>query len=57
MEDCLRGIKNVVVFLDNIFITGKNREVHLETLEQTMQRLEETGLKVNPKRCTFLKKE
>ena len=40
MENVLRGIPNVTVYIDDILITGANEEEHLKTLDQVLSRLE-----------------
>ena len=44
MENVLRGIPNVTVYIDDILITGANEEEHLKTLDQVLSRLEQAGL-------------
>lgn len=54
MESILRGIPNVVVYLDDILITGPDDETHLETLETVLKRLSEAGLRARKVKCVFL---
>ena len=49
--------KEAVVYLDDILIFGKNKEEHLERVENVLQRIKQSGLKVNPEKCIFLKNE
>ena len=46
MEHLFQGIPGVVVYLDDILITGEDEVSHLRTLESVLGRLSETGLKV-----------
>ena len=46
MECLLRGIPGVIVYLDDILITGSSIEEHLATLEKVFQTLEAAGLKL-----------
>ncbi len=46
MEHLFQGIPGVVVYLDDILITGEDEVSHLRTLESVLSRLSETGLKV-----------
>ena len=41
MENLLRGIDKVVVYLDDILITGISEEDHLSTLEEVLKRLQD----------------
>ena len=54
MESLLRGIINVVVYLDDILITGPDDETHLATLEAVLKRLSEAGLRARKEKCVFL---
>lgn len=53
IEQCLAGIKGCIAYLDNIFITGKNENEHLESLYAACARLEQSGFKVNLTKCKF----
>jgi len=54
MESILNGISGVVVYLDDILITGPTEEAHLATLEEVLRRLEEAGLRLRRDKCVFL---
>ncbi len=41
MEKFMRGIPNVIVYIDDLLIHSKNHEDHLVSLEKVLQRLEE----------------
>ena len=43
MERLLQGIAGVVVYLDDVLVTGRTNEEHLESLELVLKRLEEAG--------------
>ena len=55
MEDCLGDLHLHIclVFLDDIIIFSDTFEEHLERIERVLLRLEENGLKLNPKKCFF----
>ena len=44
MESLLSGIPGVVVYIDDILITGKTEAEHLAALEEVLKRLGEAGL-------------
>ena len=50
MKDFLR----VVVYLDDILISGKSESEHMATLEAVLQRLEGAGLHLKREKFTFL---
>lgn len=39
--------------MDNILVYGSSLEQHDSRLEQVLQRVEYTGLKLNPEKCTY----
>ena len=47
MESVLRGIPKLLVYLDDILITGATTEERLTTLNKVLQRLTESGLRLN----------
>jgi hypothetical protein len=57
MENLLQGIPCVVVRLDDILVTGKNRQEHLIHLEQVLQKLESAGVKLKREKCIFMADE
>ena len=54
MENLLKGIPGVVVYLDDILVMGSSEEKHLASLKQVLARLQEAGLRLNRKKCKFL---
>lgn len=57
MENCLQGIPNTIVYLDNIYCMEKTRGEHKDILKKTLQRLQDTDLKVNADKCDFFRDE
>ena len=53
MESLLQGIPGVGVYLDDILVSGTEK-AHLEVLEQVLDRLEESGLRLNRCKCVFM---
>ena len=54
IEHVLRGIPGVVAYLDDILVSSRTTEEHLQTLDVVLARLREAGLKVRPAKCRFL---
>ena len=57
MDSSLQGIPGVVVYLDNILVTGPSDREHLESLKQVLTQLEKAGLRLNKNKCQFLTSE
>ena len=45
------------IYLDDLIVFSKTYEEHLERLEMIFLRLRQCGLKLSPKKCTFLKEK
>ena len=54
MESLLQGIPGVIVYLDDILITGPSDEEHLRALQQVLERLDKPGLRIRRDKCTFM---
>ena len=54
IENVLQGLSRVSVYIDNILVTGKKIEEHLSNLKAVLTRLEESGIKLKRKKCSFL---
>lgn len=52
----LRGIK-CFVYIDDIVIHGRSLKEHQERLAQILERIRKSGLKLQPNKCQFLRKE
>ena len=50
METLLSNIPGVVVYLDDILVSGKDADIHLD---QVMERLERAGLTLKQSKCTY----
>ncbi|XP_041674676.1 uncharacterized protein K02A2.6-like isoform X2 [Drosophila eugracilis] len=53
METVLQDIPNVLNFFDDILIYAGNMEELLKTLEKTLEKLQNFGLKLNKSKCIF----
>jgi hypothetical protein len=49
----VKGIDNVVVYIDDLIIHSKMHEQHLESLDKVFTRLAAHNLRVNLKKCVF----
>ena len=54
MESILKDIPGVVVYLDDILITGHTDADHLRSLQETLSRLERAGLRLRKEKCSFM---
>lgn len=57
IEQILKDIEGVTVFLDDIKITAPNDEVHLQRLEMVLMRLSKYNMRVNFDKCDFMENE
>ena len=55
IESILQGIDGVVVYLDDILVTGASKEAHLRTQDEVLSRLDRAGLWVKKSKCEFMK--
>ena len=55
IETLLQGIEGVVVYIDDILVTGSTEEEHLRALERVLSRLKQAGLRVKPNKCSFMR--
>ena len=54
METLLQGIPRVLVYLDDILITGTSPEEHMANLKEVLTRLHEAGLRLRKDKCEFM---
>ena len=53
MDTLLGGIDHVQAFLDDVVIYSETWDDHLRKLADVLKRLQNAGLKANPKKCSF----
>ena len=54
LQQSLQGIQGVRNIADDIIVHGKSREEHDKALRNCLKRLQEKGLTLNAKKCSFL---
>ena len=57
MGHILRGLEYrfALIYIDDIIIFSKSIDEHLTHLEEVFRRLREANVKLNPKKCSFVK--
>ena len=53
VENILKGIPGVCVYLDDILVTGSTTEQHLQNLSAVLSRLQECGITLRKEKCQF----
>lgn len=51
MESIVAGLKGVIVYLDDILVTGKTQTEHDQNLKMVMSRLQQFGILLNEAKC------
>ena len=54
MEQILQGIPRVVIYLDDLLITGRDEAEHLKVLMQVLERLRQYGLRLKRSKCELM---
>ena len=57
MEQMLRDIPGVIVYMDDILVTGPTEAEHLSSLNEVLKRLAKAGLRAKKHKCQFMKTE
>ncbi|VDI44588.1 Hypothetical predicted protein [Mytilus galloprovincialis] len=57
LENVVQGIANVLVRVDDILITVKTREEHLNTLSEVLSRFRRIGIRLKKQKCVFMAEE
>ena len=53
MERVLHGIRNTIVHTDDILVTAASDKEHLETLEEVLSQLAESGMRLKRSKCVY----
>ena len=51
MDNLLKSLPGVTVFLDDILVAGQTGEEHVQNLRIILKRLSDSGLKLRLKKC------
>lgn len=54
MDMLLQDIPGTICYLDNILVTGKNKEDHFNNLEEVLKRLMNAGLRLKKSKCALM---
>ena len=57
MNELLKGLEGVVVYMDGILVYGFNMKEHDERLSKVLHILKENGLKLNDSKCHYRQSE
>ena len=57
IDQVLDEVKGTSCVLDNVIITGKDEQEHLDHLEKVLKRLNEHGLRVNREKCELFQEK
>ena len=59
MNECLVGLRDVICipYIDDVLVYSKSFDDHLADVDRVLQRLGEHGIKLNPEKCVWFKRE
>ena len=57
INKCLAGLHDITCVKYLVLIYGRTFEEHVKNVENFLQRLRESGIKLNPAKCRFFKRE
>ena len=54
IENLLQDIPGVVIYIDDVLITGSDDKSHMAALEEVLQRMKQAGLRLSRNKCHFM---
>ena len=54
IDQVTQGLQGTACYMDDLLITGHNKEEHLKNLEAVLKRIEEYGFRIRKVKCLFL---
>lgn len=54
MDSILQGIPHVICYIDDILVTGRDNDEHLNNLSKVLSRLQKFGIRVKKEKCYFM---
>ena len=54
MESLLTDIQGVIIYLDDVLITGRTDQEHLQSLETVLAKINDAGLLLKNEKCVFM---
>ena len=54
MDIVLQGIPNTMCYLDDIIVSGRTEEEHLQNLATVLERLQQHGMRIKKEKCKFM---
>ena len=49
----LEGVRGICIYMDDILISGKDEQVHMQNLSQVFQKLQQHGFRIRRDKCSF----
>nr|XP_023026404.1 uncharacterized protein K02A2.6-like [Leptinotarsa decemlineata] len=57
LEQLFQGMEGVIIYMDDVVVTGRTTEELMRNLEMVLERMKDTGLTLNKDKCNFFKEE
>lgn len=57
MDKILQGVEKCVCNQDDILLSGVDMKINLEIVGEVLERLHRYNVRLNPRKCVFLKKQ
>ena len=57
VDNLVSGIPHVAAYLDDVIVTGRTKEEHLQNLKQVLSALNKHFMKLRPDKCEFFRQQ